>query len=79
MLEYVIELYEGELYEGEPEYPVACRSLEDGITVLFLSEQRGVVIKTSPDSEMRFGEILNDWTPCSDPTIWEPVNILITN
>lgn len=59
-------------------YPVACRSLEDGIIVLFLSEQRGVVIKTSPDSEMRFGEIRSDWTSCHVKTIWEYVNILIT-
>ena len=78
MLEVVIELYDSEPYEGEPEYPVACRSLEDGIIVLFLSEQKGVVIKTSLDSEMRVGEVLNDWTPCSDKTIWESINILIT-
>ena len=73
MLEVVIDLY-----DEESEYPVARRSLEDGLTVLFLSEERGVVIKTSPDSEMRFGEILSEWTPCSDKTIWEPVNITIT-
>ena len=62
----------------EIQYAAACRSLEDGIVVLFLSECRGVVIRTSPDSESKLGDVRNDWVPYSDNTIWEPVDITIT-
>ena len=60
------------------QYPVARRSLIDGIVVLFFSKNTGVVIKTSPDSEMIFGDISTDWISCSEETIWEPVDITIT-
>ena len=66
------------LHEKEYEYPIARRNLESGIVVLFLSEGRGVVIRTSPDSESKFGDVYNGWTPCSDNKIWEPVDITIT-
>ncbi|ORF05841.1 hypothetical protein BGI03_09280 [Snodgrassella alvi] len=72
MLEVIISCKE------EIQYPAVCRSLEDGIVVLFLSECRGVVIRTSPDSESKLGDVLNDWAPYSDNTIWEPVDITIT-
>ena len=60
------------------QYPVARRSLHSGTIVLFLSENRGVVIGTSSDSESKLGDVGNDWTPYSDNTIWEPVDITIT-
>lgn len=72
MLEVIISCKE------EIQYPAVCRSLEDRIVVLFLSECRGVVIRTSPDSESKLGDVGNDWTPYSDNTIWEPVDITIT-
>lgn len=62
----------------EIQYPVACLSLKDGIIVLFLSKERGVVIKTSPGSAYDFGYFSDDWISCSEETIWEPVDITIT-
>lgn len=62
----------------EIQYPVACLNLKDGIIVLFLSKERGVVIKTSPDSGYDFGYFSDDWISCSEETIWKPVNITIT-
>ena len=44
----------------------------------FFFKNTGVVIKTSPDSESKFGDISNDWISCSDPTTWEPIDITIT-
>ena len=60
------------------QYPVARRSLEDGIVVLFLSECNGVVIRSSPDSESKFGDVGNNWTSCRDKAVWEDVDITIT-
>jgi len=65
-------------HEKGSEYLVARRSLKDGKIVLFFFKNTGVVIKTSPDSESKFGDISNDWISCSDPTTWEPVDITIT-
>ena len=62
----------------EIRYPIARRSLEDGIVVLFLSECNGVVIRSSPDSESKFGDVGNNWTSCRDKAVWEDVDITIT-
>lgn len=60
------------------QYPVARRSLTDGAIVLFLSKDRGVVIRTSPDSKYDFGYFSDDWISCRNETIWEPVDTTIT-
>ena len=60
------------------QYPVARRSLHTGTIVLFLSENGGVVIGTTSDSKSDVGYLNDDWTSCSDESIWEPVNITIT-
>ncbi|WP_367454846.1 hypothetical protein ABX042_13195 [Snodgrassella alvi] len=60
------------------QYPVARRSLTDGAIVLFLSKDKGVVIRISPDSGYDFGYFSDDWISCSEKTIWEPVDITIT-
>ena len=64
--------------EEEIQYPIACRSLESGIIVLFLSEFKGVVIKSFPISEEKLGDMSSTWTSCKNGEVWEPVNITIT-
>lgn len=72
MLEVIISCKE------EIQYPIAFRNLESGIIVLFFSECKGVVIKSFPISEKKFGDMSSTWTSCRNGEVWEPVNIIIT-
>lgn len=59
--------------ESKLKYPLAFKSLSDGVVVLFTSFKAGIQISPLIESHDNF------WTPHTDSSVWIPMNISITH
>lgn len=57
---------------AEPEltFPAVYISRDTGRMVMFVTEQKGMVIGVRADDTTWIGLTLDSWVPCSDTTTW---------
>lgn len=59
-------------------YPVARKHKSHSYIVVFVSQNKGIVVK-SENKEYPFGYFSDNWVQANREDIWEPVNLSIRN